>query len=153
VRVAALPFLSHRYAVRAAEVMFHEFAEHALDYSSRVAEIVSLLTADFTPDAVNVVMAHGTLLGGRRGGGERDVQTSLDYELPASMFPGSAHYVALGHLHRRQEFLVRVPSITLAHRWPSTSARRRTSLPRWWSPPSPAFAPMPLECGSPAVAA
>jgi exonuclease SbcD len=30
-------------------VMFHEFAEHALDYSSRVAEIVTLLTADFTP--------------------------------------------------------------------------------------------------------
>jgi len=103
VRVAALPFLSHRYAVRAAEVMFHEFAEHALDYSSRVAEIVGLLTADFVPDAVNVVMAHGTLLGGRRGGGERDVQTSLDYELPASMFPGGAHYVALGHLHRQQE--------------------------------------------------
>jgi exonuclease SbcD len=103
VRVAALPFLSHRYAVRAAEVMFHEFAELALDYSSRVAEIVNLLTADFTPDAVNVVMAHATLLGGRRGGGERDVQTSLDYELPASLFPASAHYVALGHLHRSQE--------------------------------------------------
>ena len=32
VKVAALPFLSHRYAVRAAEVMFHEFAEHTLDY-------------------------------------------------------------------------------------------------------------------------
>jgi DNA repair protein SbcD/Mre11 len=103
VRVAALPFLSHRYAVRAAEVMFHEFAELALDYSSRVAEIVNLLTADFTPNAVNVVMAHATLLGGRRGGGERDVQTSLDYELPASLFPASAHYVALGHLHRSQE--------------------------------------------------
>ena len=101
--VAALPFLSHRYAVRAAEVMFHEFAEHALDYSARVAEIVRVLTERFTPDTVNVVMAHGTLLGGRRGGGERDVQTSLDYELPASMFPGSAHYVALGHLHRQQE--------------------------------------------------
>jgi DNA repair protein SbcD/Mre11 len=101
--VAALPFLSHRYAVRAAEVLFHEFAEHALDYSARVAEIVRVLTARFAPDTVNVVMAHGTLLGGRRGGGERDVQTSLDYELPASMFPGSAHYVALGHLHRQQE--------------------------------------------------
>jgi len=103
VRVAALPFLSHRYAVRAAEVMFHEFAEHALDYSSRVREITAMLTAGFTPDTVNVVMAHATLLGGRRGGGERDVQTSLDYELPASIFPGSAHYVALGHLHRQQE--------------------------------------------------
>ncbi len=48
-------------------------------------------------------MAHATLLGGRRGGGEREVQTSLDYELSASMFPASAHYVALGHLHRQQE--------------------------------------------------
>src|SRR5258708_5390084 len=103
VRVAALPFLSHRYAVRAAEVMFHEFAEHAFDYSSRVAEIVRVLTGDFTSDTVNIVMAHGTLLGGRRGGGERDVQTSLDYELPASMFPVSAHYVALGHPHRQPE--------------------------------------------------
>ena len=103
VNVAALPFLSHRYAVRAAEVMLQEFAEHALDYAQRVREIVRLLTAGFTPDAVNVVMAHATLLGGRRGGGERDVQTHLDYELPASVFPATAHYAALGHLHRQQE--------------------------------------------------
>jgi exonuclease SbcD len=27
----------------------------------------------------------------------------LDYELSAGMFPPSAHYVALGHLHRQQE--------------------------------------------------
>ena len=87
VKVAALPFLSHRYAVRAAEVLLHDFAEHALDYAQQVAQIVQLLTDGFTADAVNVVMAHATLLGGRRGGGEREVQTSLDYELPASMFP------------------------------------------------------------------
>jgi len=103
INVAALPFLSHRYAVRAAEVLLHETAEHALDYGRRVADIVRLLTAGFSPDAVNVVMMHGTLLGGRRGGGERDVQTTLDYELSASIFPATAHYVALGHLHRQQE--------------------------------------------------
>jgi exonuclease SbcD len=103
INVAALPFLSHRYAVRAAEVLLHETAEHTLDYGRRVAEIVALLTAGFTAEAVNVVMAHATLLGGRRGGGERDVQTTLDYELSASMFPATAHYVALGHLHRQQE--------------------------------------------------
>ncbi len=103
VNVAALPFLSHRYAVRAAEVLLHEFAEHALDYAQRVSEIVQLLTEGFTSEAVNLVVAHATLLGGRRGGGEREVQTSLDYELPASMFPVTAHYVALGHLHRWQE--------------------------------------------------
>lgn len=103
VRVAALPFLSHRYAVRAAEIVLHEFSEHALDYSQRVSEIVRALTSGFTDDAVNVVAAHATLLGGRRGGGEREVQTSLDYELSSRMFPASAHYVALGHLHRQQE--------------------------------------------------
>ena len=103
VTVAALPFLSHRYSVRAAEVMFREFAEHALDYAQRVAEIIRMLTEGLTADTVNVISAHATLLGGRRGGGERDVQTSLDYELPAGIFPASAHYVALGHLHRQQE--------------------------------------------------
>src|SRR5436190_516937 len=44
VNVAALPFLSHRYAVRAAEIILHEFAEHTLDYAQRVREIVRLLT-------------------------------------------------------------------------------------------------------------
>ena len=102
-KVAALPFLSHRYAVRAAEILLHEFAEHALDYAQRMREIVQLLTEGFSGDTVNLCMAHATLLGGRRGGGEREVQTSLDYELPASMFPVTAHYVALGHLHRQQE--------------------------------------------------
>jgi DNA repair protein SbcD/Mre11 len=103
VNVAALPFLSHRYAVRAAEILLHESAEHALDYSRRIADIAALLTEGFTADDVNVVMAHATLLGGRRGGGERDVQSTLDYEVPASMFPVTAHYAALGHLHRQQE--------------------------------------------------
>jgi DNA repair protein SbcD/Mre11 len=101
--VAALPFLSHRYAVRAAEVLLHDFAEHSLDYARQVAAMVALLTEGFTGDAVNIVMTHATLLGGQRGGGERDVQTSLGYELPASMFPPTVHYVALGHLHRCQE--------------------------------------------------
>jgi exonuclease SbcD len=102
-KVAALPFLSHRFAVRAAEIVMHEFSEHTLDYAQRVSSIVDALAGGFTDDAVNLVMAHATLLGGRRGGGEREVQTSLDYELSASMFPASAHYVALGHLHRQQE--------------------------------------------------
>jgi exonuclease SbcD len=112
-QVAALPFVSRRFAVRAAEIVAHDFAEHSMDYSRQLAEILRMLTASFTgdavnsdavnSDAVNIVMAHATLLGGRRGGGEREVQTSLDYELSASLFPASAHYVALGHLHRQQE--------------------------------------------------
>jgi exonuclease SbcD len=102
-KVAVLPFLSYRFAVRAAEVVLHEAADHAMDYARRVGAIISALTAGFTDDSVNIVTTHGTLLGGRRGGGERDVQTLLGYELPAMVFPSSAHYAALGHLHRYQE--------------------------------------------------
>jgi DNA repair protein SbcD/Mre11 len=110
VRVAAMPFLSQRYAVRAAELLLHEAAEHALDYARRVAAIVTALTAEFDADSVNIVMAHATLLGGRRGGGERDVQTTFEYEVPSSIFPASAHYAALGHLHRQQEIPAPCPA-------------------------------------------
>jgi exonuclease SbcD len=102
-KIAVLPFLSVRYAVRAAEVVLHDSHEHGLDYARQVRAIVGALSAGFTPDTVNVIATHGTLLGGRRGGGEREVQTLLGYELPATVFPASAHYVALGHLHRYQE--------------------------------------------------
>ena len=70
-RVAALPFVSHRFAVRAAEIVGHEFAEHTMDYQRQFGAIVSQLTGSFTDDAVNIVMAHATLLGGRRGGSRR----------------------------------------------------------------------------------
>ena len=102
-KVAALPFVSKRYAVGAAEIVFGELAEHALDYSRRVGEMVRLLTEGFTGDSLNIVMAHATLLDAQSGGGERAAQTVLDYALPARLFPPTAHYVALGHLHRHQE--------------------------------------------------
>jgi exonuclease SbcD len=102
-KVAVLPFLSYRFAVRAAEVVLHESSEHAMDYARRIGLFLDLLTAGFTDDTVNIVTTHGTLLGGRRGGGEREGQTLLGYELPATLFPSTAHYAALGHLHRYQE--------------------------------------------------
>ncbi len=108
--VAALPFVSQRYAVRAAELLLHESAQHALDYARRVAAMIATLTAQFRPGSVNIVMAHATLLGGHRGGGERDVQTSFEYEISPSVLPASAHYAALGHLHRQQEIAAPCPA-------------------------------------------
>lgn len=100
--VAALPFVAHRQFVRAAELLLHDTARHKQDYANGIKRMVDGLTAGFHSDTINMVMTHATLLGGRRGGGERDVQTGLDYELPNTVFPASAHYVALGHLHRAQ---------------------------------------------------
>lgn len=107
--VAALPFVNQRYAVRAAEIMLHEPARHAMDYANQIQAMVGRLTDGFTADTVNVITTHATLLGGRKGGGEREAQSLLGYELPAAVFPASAHYAALGHLHRYQEIDGRCP--------------------------------------------
>jgi exonuclease SbcD len=45
------------------------------------------------------------VVGATLGGGERDAHTIQSYAVPATVFPTSAHYVALGHLHRRQAVL------------------------------------------------
>jgi exonuclease SbcD len=43
------------------------------------------------------------VLGGDLGGGERTAHTIFDYCVPTTAFPATAHYVALGHLHRAQQ--------------------------------------------------
>lgn len=101
--VAALPFLSHRIAVRAAEVLLHAPSQHNQDYANRMRLIIGMLCEGFSGDTVNLVTTHATLLGGRWGGGEREVQSLLGYEVPPDTFHASTHYAALGHLHRYQQ--------------------------------------------------
>jgi exonuclease SbcD len=101
-RVAVLPFLSQRYAIRAAELVANTPAENAGSYDQLIRDMLAVLTAGFQDDAVNIVMAHLTVTGAAFGGGERMAQSIFEYHVPASAFPAGAHYVALGHLHRRQ---------------------------------------------------
>jgi exonuclease SbcD len=100
--VAVLPFLSQRYAVRAAELATQTPAESSAGYDEMVRAVLADLCARFRPDAVNIVMAHLTVTGGTMGGGERAAHCIFEYHVPATAFPHNAHYVALGHLHRRQ---------------------------------------------------
>jgi DNA repair protein SbcD/Mre11 len=102
VQVAVLPFLTQRYAVRAAEIVGQTPSENVRAYDEMVRRVVSALTAGFSADTVNLLMAHLTCIGGTFGGGERSAQSIFEYSVPAAIFPVSAHYVALGHLHRRQ---------------------------------------------------
>lgn len=102
-RLVALPFLSQRYAVRATEMYELTAAEAAQTYADHIARLLDRLTADFAePGTVNLVTAHLTVVGAATGGGEREAHTVLGYAVPATVFPTSAHYVALGHLHRAQ---------------------------------------------------
>ncbi|MGD9528440.1 exonuclease SbcCD subunit D [Pseudonocardia sp.] len=100
--VAVLPFLSQRYAVSAAELITRTPGENTGAYDQQLRDILANLTAGFRDDAVNLVTAHLTVIGGGFGGGEREAQSIFEYAVPATVFPVDAHYVALGHLHRRQ---------------------------------------------------
>lgn len=103
VNVAVLPFLTTRYAVRAAELLLNTPSEHAGAYDQQVRDMIEHLKTGFTDNAVNIFMAHLTITNGKLGGGERAAQTIFDYFVPATAFGNDPHYVALGHLHRRQQ--------------------------------------------------
>lgn len=103
VKCAVLPFLSHRHVVRAAELITETAAEHNRSYADRFSRLAEALTSGFTGDTVNLVTTHGTLPGGKMGGGERQAQTIFSYYFEATAFPPTVQYAALGHLHRRQQ--------------------------------------------------
>jgi len=102
-QLVALPFLSQRYAVRAAEMYELTAAEASQTYADHIGRLLAVLCKGFAAGTVNLVTAHLTVVGATMGGGEREAHSVMGYAVPATVFPGSAHYVALGHLHRAQQ--------------------------------------------------
>jgi exonuclease SbcD len=101
-QVALLPFPSQRYVVTADLLLSGDAADAHAAYADRVVRILGALTERFRADTINLVVAHLMVIGGTMGGGERGAHTVFDYWVPATAFPASAQYVALGHLHRCQ---------------------------------------------------
>ena len=100
--VALLPFPSQRYVVTADLLLSGDAADAHAAYADRVMRILATLTKGFGAGTVNLVAAHLMVMGGTMGGGERGAHTVFDYWVPATAFPATAQYVALGHLHRAQ---------------------------------------------------
>ncbi|GGL06351.1 exonuclease SbcCD subunit D [Mangrovihabitans endophyticus] len=109
-QMVALPFLSQRYAVRAAEMYELSAAEASQTYADHVARLIARLSEPFAePGVINLLTAHLTIFGASAGGGEREAHTVMGYAVPATVFPPNAHYVALGHLHRAQRVIAHCP--------------------------------------------
>ncbi len=109
--IALLPFLSQRSIVKADDLMAREAAQHQGDYAERATRIIGELCAlPPPPKTVNVLLAHAMVHGGVLGGGERQAHTIFEYSVPATAFPGSLHYTALGHLHRAQRLPAACPA-------------------------------------------
>jgi exonuclease SbcD len=102
-RLALLPFPSQRAVVTADTLMSTDAAEQGTSYAERVRRLLDVLAASFDGSgAVDIVLAHLMVMGATMGGGERGAHTVFDYWVPATAFPATARYAALGHLHRAQ---------------------------------------------------
>ena len=100
--IAAVPFAPVVRMLSALDLA--EGDTHARQrYATTMQAMLERLTAWFRADAVNLVMAHTHLDGAVIGGSERTVHVGSEWAATPQMIPATAHYVALGHIHRPQQ--------------------------------------------------
>src|SRR6516165_10772069 len=99
--IAAVPFAKTSDLISVTEMSSDDTTTHQR-YSDGMRRIVELLTTRFRPDSINVLMAHTHLDGAVLAGSERQVHLGEEWAITAQSLPSTAHYVALGHIHRPQ---------------------------------------------------
>jgi DNA repair protein SbcD/Mre11 len=99
--IAAVPFAKMSDLVSAMEMASDDTTAHQR-YAEGMRQIVELLTTRFRPDSINILMAHTHLDGALLAGSERQVHLGEEWAATAQSLPSTAHYVALGHIHRPQ---------------------------------------------------
>jgi DNA repair protein SbcD/Mre11 len=113
--VACMPFIPERHYGDAAE-LFESAAKWHQGYADGVGALLDGFATTFRPDRVNVVLAHLFATGAQFGGGEREVSITINYAVPPSRLPGTASYIALGHIHKPQN----VPGAPAPTRYPGS---------------------------------
>jgi exonuclease SbcD len=100
-RVAALPFAPAHRMISALDLAGEE-PRTKQKYDTMMQEIIQRLSARFAPDSINLLVAHTHLRGARSAGSEREVHLGEAWATTPQAFPSSAHYIALGHIHKPQ---------------------------------------------------
>jgi exonuclease SbcD len=100
--IITLPYPSE---ARLEEVLTANPDEAALQeaYSAKVGRIFADLAAHYRNDTVNLAVSHLFIAGGESSDSERPIQLGGAPTVEADRLPGTAHYIALGHLHKPQK--------------------------------------------------
>lgn len=107
--IAALPFASAGKWISALELAESEAAAR-IEYAHMFGEAVKKLSGGFQAGAVNLFMAHTHLQGAIFGESERRVHIGEDWAGTTQKLPGSASYIALGHIHKPQRVSDTLPA-------------------------------------------
>lgn len=75
----------------------------ALSYSEKVGELFKKKAKWYEKDTINILVSHVFTLGCIKDGSEQGMTLGNSYLLPPDVFPESAQYIALGHVHRPQK--------------------------------------------------
>lgn len=101
VQIACVPFVAERRFGSAA-ALFDAPESWYSTYAEGVGRLLGAMAEPFTPDAVNIVLAHLFTDGALLGEGERTATIGIDYAVSPARLPAQANYIALGHIHRPQ---------------------------------------------------
>jgi exonuclease SbcD len=101
--IACLPFVPERRYGEAAR-LFEGPDTWYQSYAEGVGGLTQAMARSFRPDRVNVLMAHLFTDGALVSGSERDIALGIGmiYAVSPNRLPGTATYIALGHVHRPQ---------------------------------------------------
>lgn len=104
--VGALPYLSERRLVKAADVLGGDTGAWRQRYREGMGFFLRRLGESFEAGAVNMLMAHTTIDGAVPSGEDNRRRIEFDltngYTLSGLQLPPGAQYVALGHIHKPQ---------------------------------------------------
>jgi exonuclease SbcD len=106
--VGALPYPSE---ARLGQLLAKDLGGHDQQraYEDRVAAVFAAMAERFRPDAVNVLVSHLAVTECMPSGSERALVGGA-WQVSGRVFPASAQYVALGHLHLAQEVPAACPA-------------------------------------------
>ena len=104
-KVGALPYLSERRLIKAADLLGGELGQWRQRYRDGMGFFLKQLANGFSAGSVNMLMLHATMEGSAPSGSERTFTFDItnSYTLSAQQLPSSAQYVALGHIHKPQQ--------------------------------------------------
>lgn len=100
-RVAAVPFAAPRVFISALQLTEEQGLAHQR-YADGLRAMIANVCAPFAADSVNLLMLHTHLEGALFSGSERRVHLGDEWAGTTQALPASAHYVALGHIHKPQ---------------------------------------------------
>ena len=100
--VAAVPFAAPRRLVSALDLSGEETRVRQ-KYDQGMRQIIAHLVNGFEQETINLVMAHTHLQGAVFSGSERQVHLGEEWATTPQALPSTAHYIALGHIHRPQK--------------------------------------------------